>query len=313
MSVLIVHNDLDGVSAAILCKLFGGFDSILFWPKRYVNVPAVEKYKNIVFVDLSPPVNFVCDLLIMGKEVIIYDHHRSSRVFLFSGFVSPKSVIDRTKSGSRLFYENFYHSKPLNSTLNEYLELVDIYDVYKPSNPKFGSAENLSYLFDSFVDIYDYDLAKVERNIWMFIDRILFRICNNSELMYTEDDIKRIDFMKKYKQSLINKSMSEIKKFTDTGKRNYCVVFGDYKWEIADQIRRNHNKIEYAFIVSRGNCLNVISFRKKLPLTRLNLWKSESPKITSSIVTEKLINEIITGEKRNFFYPEKRNVSTYYI
>ena len=89
---------------------------------RSLEVPA----EHFLFVDFCPKAEVVSELLSMGKEVTILDHHKTAQADVAALRLEDNLNMnfDMTKSGARLAWEYFFDVVP---SLVEYVEDRDLW------------------------------------------------------------------------------------------------------------------------------------------------------------------------------------------
>ncbi len=183
MKLLFSHNDLDGVGSILLYKYFNlDFDKSMIGDYNFEETKEEQKneiltYDKVYFTDFCPSEEFLNKLLELNKKVWIYDHHESS---LFCKEIKHDNLIvfhDLTKSGTKIFYENFIKItlKRVPIIVEQLIELIDTYDCWKIKSELWEEAQNLN--------------------------RVLYATMNwdtDSQYVYNDFIVGMLDKMKKY-------------------------------------------------------------------------------------------------------------------
>ena len=144
-SVLVTHTDLDGISCAVLAKIFNvKFDSIYYWNYHEIspNLYKLKDFQFIVITDLSLPKDEHYRLLELNKKVICFDHHESSSWLKeING-----NIHDTSRCGTKLFLEEFImkHILKIPVSVFDYVKLVNVFDLWKTEDKQFSKALDLN-------------------------------------------------------------------------------------------------------------------------------------------------------------------------
>ena len=173
--VLISHVDLDGYGSIILGLLTSKFDVIFSCTRQaFTDIFKLQlsKAKVIYVCDLCPPESWF-DM----KNLYVYDHHPNSSQLLKRPSIAKRIFIDRSRCGTRLFYEEkvrpmlealiskhkpipaistlwkSYRTSDFNlKTIDDFVYLVDVFDRWLNETPDFKLAIDLQKAFLSLLN-----------------------------------------------------------------------------------------------------------------------------------------------------------------
>lgn len=146
----IADTDLDGVSCRLLaeyflapiCKLYKPFNTA---DRTMSPVPDnfFENVDIVLFSDIAPPsLEYYNNLKNKGLEIIIVDHHDTSKNIL--GNLEFYFYSDQM-CATKLFYELLTEGKRKYQLINDYVMLVDVYDMWRTQSPIRSHAEGLHH------------------------------------------------------------------------------------------------------------------------------------------------------------------------
>ena len=141
---LITHNDLDGLGSAVLVYLGDlNFDDVYVWQYGIYDRKLIESYDEVIVTDLSfapeqVPVNMT-----------IFDHHESSKWLMYDP--SSKHQWNDKSCGTELFYNKFW-IKQRTPIINQFVELVRVYDIWQSDDKRFAQATDLNRFFQGMIE-----------------------------------------------------------------------------------------------------------------------------------------------------------------
>lgn len=103
--------------------------------------PTVELGKFIVFVDLTPPADFIHRCLNDGKKVSILDHHESAEKILFK-FEQDSNfgyTLDKTRSGCQLAWDYFNTTQSIRPWFIDYIADRDLWKFELPDSKEINA------------------------------------------------------------------------------------------------------------------------------------------------------------------------------
>lgn len=196
-ALLASHIDLDGISCVIAAKYFKvPFRDIMI--KNYDDfetrtpIQYMLGFDVVWFTDLTPPRDQLEELLEAGIEVKMFDHHASAQESL-SDLQHPniEYIFREETSGTRIFFEYLkaIRGTRISKVANQYLDLVDTYDLYQRDSELWPEAQNLNRLFWGYLDFYYEGLPKYDK----YIKRVLQKFERISEWRWLTDETKVIE------------------------------------------------------------------------------------------------------------------------
>ena len=253
-TLLITHTDLDGISVLVLCKYFGiSFKKTLTWNYEQINLNTISRYNDVLMVDLSVKEEEYLALKQKGIDIRIYDHHSTSEYLSkYRG-----NIWTTEKCGTKLFYENYVKMLPMfkpNENVENYVELVDVFDRWQTTNPLWDRALNLQRLFSlnsrNFVNI---GASYITRGL-------VFTPVQSSTILEAIDEEN-----KQY-----NDSLKCMQTFTDTKGVLYAVFpIRKYSSIICNRILQEHPELTYVIACFKTGRLSVRS-KEGFDITQLN-------------------------------------------
>lgn len=145
MSLLVTHNDLDGIAVAVIA-IFEGYKGDIYIAPNPQQIPIEElrKYDDITVADLSPSEEMLKTLICTSAHIQVYDHHASaSYIRNFEG-----CILDVNRCGSRIYAEEVYGER-LNPSEREFIYRVDLWDRFMHQNSDFKLGIELNDLFNA--------------------------------------------------------------------------------------------------------------------------------------------------------------------
>lgn len=179
------HVDLDGVSGVIVFKFFLEkiFSKVDYYFYSYEERPTlfddIDDYDCFIYVDIVPTVSMYQQLKEKVKIIFIFDHHKTSYDELYTHDNEIDQFcyyfFDLYKCGTKIFYD---YCLQCNTTtvkqLQQYVDLVNIYDCWKYTSEFFSIAKDLNnvlfgmvkysepnsyYKFSSFINLQLYKFS----------------------------------------------------------------------------------------------------------------------------------------------------------
>jgi oligoribonuclease NrnB/cAMP/cGMP phosphodiesterase (DHH superfamily) len=156
--LMISHTDLDGYGCFYLAwhfNIYNEYDEIISLDYGYEEDPAiVEKLKtyNIIHIaDHSMTQDLIEELLDLDIEITIFDHHDSSEYLCEIDHPNFTIYHDQTRCGTRIYYEEWIKNNcpklDLTTILDEFVILVDTYDLWKDEEDLWEESVNLNNAF----------------------------------------------------------------------------------------------------------------------------------------------------------------------
>lgn len=299
MRILITHNDLDGISCAILAIYFDQFDRIYSIGKSLeINDNWINNLNNQVLItDLSISEDLIT------KNISIIDHHKtSSYIKKFSNCIH-----DTSKSATRLIYENYYQKLNKNSKIEKFVELVDKNDLFDFSD--IDSEYNLNRLFlglKTFESdeklIYDHGL--IDSNYKLFIETIINKFLSKSKIFnYSESDMKIINKQLSIDQSSLKFAENLLRKRIDQKNNKFGItnIFFGNQSIIGYKLLINHPDLKYIILIYPDNLKRLsIRSQKDFDCTSIpNIYGHKNA--GGGSFSEKFVKRLINDENMDLF------------
>jgi oligoribonuclease NrnB/cAMP/cGMP phosphodiesterase (DHH superfamily) len=224
MTLLLSHNDLDGQGALILSFYFGlridNFYICDYKDREYPEYKNMFKaFDKIIFTDFSPTKDHLIELLEMGKNVEIYDHHLSSEELLEVRELYKGNLVlvhDKERSGTKIFYEEYlkngsFEKSKIKESVNKFVNLVNVYDLYLTDNPIWNEALNLNRVLYGMLSYKENQYNKYKK----FIANILNKLYNNSVWVWSEEENKIIERDQAKENRLFENALYNLKERVD--------------------------------------------------------------------------------------------------
>lgn len=229
--LLVTHNDLDGISAVVVARIYG-FDGDIYIAPNPQQIPlqVLSDYDEIIVTDLSPSEEIIQKIEKMHKPISIYDHHAYAKHIIPYG-----GVLDTERCGSKIYFENVYESKeqaPYNiMTMEHYFELVDAWDRFVMESPLFNEAIELQDFFNGMTKEDKPLLGMFEcTRFGTFVERILNILKEemiDNKLQYNEHDKTLIAEEQRIFRSDYNEALKTLSKRTDAKGRPFGICLCD--------------------------------------------------------------------------------------
>ena len=267
-TVLISHNDLDGIACIVLAIHFRlPIDEMYITSYNSDNSEIYNKFQRIIITDFSITENDFKALRKKGKQIVILDHHKSSEwISKYSNCIS-----DLKRCGSRIFYESFIRRS--SPACTQFIKLVDIYDRWITSDPLWEQALDLNFLYEQRCRPINrttliFKNHSYEKTFYKsFISSTLSKF--HSTFSFTETDIKYITQAKEHLESEYQKAKSTLSFHTDTRNIKYAIIqHTDFTSLICHRVLQENPDITYVLALSTVT-INARS-RDNFDVTQLN-------------------------------------------
>lgn len=176
----ISDSDLDGNICSLLAEYY--IKPIAKTYVRYntgdralpdLNFDVAKKSNVILFTDITPPTVEMYNKLKEFSEVIICDHHITSKNDLGE---LPNYYFDITKCASKIFYEQLTKGTRVKKIVAQLIELTDTYDRYQINSLIWRNAKALNNILYACVDWrraqYQNDTEKYQRFLTIQLQKI---------------------------------------------------------------------------------------------------------------------------------------------
>ena len=200
-TLLITHNDLDGIGVALLAIRNCKFDSIIICGYGDINrdlINECKQFKTVIVADLTIPEHLIL------PNMRILDHHPQD-------IVNDKITVETDECGTSLFYKYIVKSECKNEAQDKFVELVKSFDIWQSESPYFNEALDLQKIFIHLTrDIFKVK-CHIVRNGKPVVSRwtkLLFKFRTHLEMLeFTNEEKEIIQF----ENNVITKRMNEIK------------------------------------------------------------------------------------------------------
>jgi len=183
-SVLLTHSDLDGTGCLVVTDYF----NLDFTRVKVCNYEEMSDdeyfcmlsdFDEVWYADFSPETESLYNRLIEAeKTVFIFDHHESSK------WVKGKENCfhDDNKCGTKLFYE-YFRTRRDPTILKDFIELVNVYDLWLLEDPRREEAENLNRILYGSLQYYFKGLSRYKR----FVGEIIIKLKSGRDRWFLDD------------------------------------------------------------------------------------------------------------------------------
>jgi len=193
----ISDSDLDGVSSRIVGEWYLKPYSKIYTPlntgeRQFTDFDfsLAEQYDIIIFTDIAPPsIEFIEKL---GKEkVFIFDHHQTSRDVLGD---LDRYVFSLDMCGAKLFYTELLKGRSRRKAIiDRYIELTNIYDMWKIESDDWNSAKYLNYILYGYVNWNFAHIQKDTEKYEKFINIQLSKFVQYDNFFFTNYEKRLIE------------------------------------------------------------------------------------------------------------------------
>ena len=268
-TIEVLHCDLDGIQPYIISKFF----NINFAKSISTNYGELlelepiktENYKNVIYVDFTPSVEVRKIIEEKQMNVLILDLHESVHDEIVEWCkIYPKAeyIFDDNRCGTKIYYdylmENGYKNKT-NSVVEQIVNLVNIYDLYKQDNELWETAFRLNTLLYCTGKYWEKDDRF--KCYEFFINNILWKMQNADHFFFNSLEESKInaDIAKSNKifEDLVKNASKEISTRKDS-RGNYFAVF-NCKSKISDvcnKLLKRYKKLKYVICINKYDVEN---------------------------------------------------------
>lgn len=282
--LLITHVDLDAQGVYLLSKYYNiEFDAIMF--QDYSNYDTgnfpyedLTKYTTIWYFDFSPDSRSRDIIQKNNITCIIGDHHIAVEKEINEWEYDKKTYIfDNERSGTKIYYDFIkqVYNFESKSVVEEFVTLIDTYDLWKQDSELWTKASNLNRLF---YKVADYTKPE-EKKYHIFSDLIEHKLnysdtfeFNSIEQRKINEDIKKEDSI--FCEYITGKK--KIKTRQDEAGRYFSIIQINSKISaVCNRILLKYKKLDYIIALNSYNGNNRVSIRSK---KHINLLEYENVK-----------------------------------
>ena len=196
-SVLITHNDLDGLGSVVLSEFFNlKFDLIYFldYSERDDEEffkDLIKEYDIIEMADFSPPVSELNWILENNKMIAVYDHHDSSEVIKEIIHPNFKLFHDKERCGTKILFEEYIKPrfKRMKPIVEEFVNLVNTYDLFKSDHLLWQEAQALNRVMYSSLNYGQFQWELYGR----FIKGIVYKLEHQDKWSWNDYEMEKIN------------------------------------------------------------------------------------------------------------------------
>lgn|GEM_PF-5248161 len=307
-TLLISHIDLDGLGSYILSSYFDlPFMNIHFanysdYEDGSFPYEELEKHEEVWYFDFTPDLKSQKILEDNNITVIIGDHHIEVKPEIDAWNYKNKTYIfDNDKSGTKIFYEYIksYFSLPKNKVVEEFVELVNTYDLYSKQSPLWCKAQDLNRLLYKTASYFKPMPTKYE----IFIASCIHKFTCLESFDFNKIEQKKINEDKKKETEMFLEFVHgkrKIKTRKDDKGRYFSIIKLDSKISaICNLLLEKYKKLDYIIALNDydPNSLKV-SIRSKEHINILEYCNVKGHENAAGMteVTEDFFNDLWTGK-----------------
>lgn len=156
---LVSDNDLDGISCRVIFEYFLKNNLNLYYitntSDRKMSEFNYNYSKNsdyIIFSDITPTIELYNDLISQGKEVYIFDHHKSAYDELNNIVPNDHYFYTTEKCGCKILFDALTYNKRFKKCVYQYVELVDIADRFVEESGLWKQSRDLHNIMFGYVN-----------------------------------------------------------------------------------------------------------------------------------------------------------------
>lgn len=265
--LLISHTDLDGHGSIALAKHFNSilqFNSMISadygFEENLETWTFVKSFQTIIFSDLSIPKEKAEELRNEGLKVEFYDHH-SKADWLKE---DQDSSFDLERCGTKIFWQDYIHPRigRYPAIIDEFVELVDTYDLWKQDSPLWEKAKNLNYVLTGLKNWDEKDPILATQ---AFYDLFNKKVQKQKHWEETRQELEIIEKANKREEDVYQKSMKLMQIRIDSKGRTFGVFPINSKISIiCSRILQEEENLDYIVAFNTWGGLNgKLSFRSR--------------------------------------------------
>ena len=315
--LLVSHLDLDGLGSIILAKYFEkdlDIDDIISvdygFEQDRINWRILCSYDSIVFADMTIPQESALELKEMGKELVFFDHHEnSSWTENWEG-----SVWDKGRCGTKLFFEHYVLKfvKRYPSIIDDFVTLVDTYDLWKQDSPLWDTAKNLNNVMFGMKNYVTKDFWESYQT---FFGTTMLKFEQMESWQFTSAEKLAIGKANKKEQDVYKSAMRDL----SVRKDSKGFVFGVCKMPskisiVASKILEDRPDLDYLIVFNMyGGLTGKISVRTRredFDCTQIGIIDGHV-KASGGTLTEDKALQFLTDERMSLAYMDEISEGDY--
>jgi oligoribonuclease NrnB/cAMP/cGMP phosphodiesterase (DHH superfamily) len=248
--------DCDGISARVIAEYY-----IKPYCKEYIpyntadrllpqfSFDVIKESDICIFTDITPPTleyyNKIKEIN-PSIEIWCFDHHETGKNILKN---LDNYFYDDTRCGTKIFYDYLTRNKRKNKALDDYVYLVNTYDMWKTDSKDFLTAKCLHNAMYGYVNWYkDKDTADTFKYI-SFIQTQLNKFNNKDHFYFTEFEKEKIKSALQKEETSYKKAKQNIKFRTDNQGNDYIYTECNSKISfVAHRLLKEYSNIKYLII-----------------------------------------------------------------
>ena len=258
MKLKISHIDLDSQST-VIDRVFGiEFDKINYTnygdENELLYLDELDENSEVWYIDFSP--NSEAQRIIMekGAKCFILDHHIAVKEDIenwMKEYPFVEYVFDNDRSGTKIYYDYVKDKYPKNEVLEQFVELVNTYDLFKKDSPLWKDAENLNRVFFKTLTWYKEGVERFES----FIKNQVWKCHNMKEYKFSSWEMEKInkDISEENDifNSVINGGKETLKTRKDKEGNYFCVIKLKKKISaIASRLLEKYKGLKYVIVIN---------------------------------------------------------------
>ena len=248
----LTHTDLDGIGNIIVNRYF----DLRYDRECIVNYEDIEtedgqillskyflgykKTDGVIITDLSISLKVYRYLVNKFENVFIFDHHEKT-----AAIAKYKNVFfDTKRSGTKIYFDWISKKKRVPKILNDFIDLVDVYDIWKLEDPLREQAEDLNRVFYRVLTYGFDDIKKYNKFIAQQIKKIKDK--NNSSFFFDDYEKDKIEEAKEREESEYEKAVANMQIRDDEWRKTFIIYHGRSKISyVCSRLLEENPKIDY--------------------------------------------------------------------
>jgi len=259
--LVVTHIDLDGVGIPVLLEYFKDifeFDKIMTLNYDVLNnndvIEELKHFNQIYFTDFAPSPDIYDELIKLGIDIFVYDHHESSEWIK----KYPNVWHDMTRCGTKIFFEEYIlpqlKTKP-KDIIYHFVELVDVYDCWRLEHPLREEACDLHHVLFGSVNrsCDDDDIEKFRK----FINNQTQKLQRKDEWLWVPTEIEIIKRAHMIMKREYAKLISNLQERVDRNGKKFLVSFTGSKISLnASRLLQERPDVDYLILINAYRKLN---------------------------------------------------------
>lgn len=249
---IITHNDLDGIASLIIAKYYLqpiATDFQFEVTDRDFNFEdkKLKEADYILYVDISPNESLYN---MYADKTFIMDHHVSGRTELGE---RENYYYDMDRCGARILFEELTKGKRVKRIVQQFCELVDVYDRWQMNSLLWKQAKSLSNILWEGVNWFDKSITDNTRyNDFINTQLDKFSYGNNRNFYFTDLEIKKAENGEKKERNALQQARNSLQFRTDNEKNPYMYFECTSKLSYVSNVLLNEfrDKIKYCISYS---------------------------------------------------------------